>query len=554
MNIDISQIGYRWKGIYSEFLSYAENDVVYKDGGAYVIRNGAPAAFALGQQDATLKGHLLTGGVSAGGFGNMVLHSKGAGGVEFRFQDTKNGTLATQLMDARTGRLGQYLAASYYMTAVMHDGSCRTWGSQTMGRGGAGNSGDIGRTFPARVAFPPGTPPVTSIYNVWATTYYITADGGLWSSGEAASGMTGTNTGDHAIPKKLQGYGDIPSDAKFVKIRGAYGDNSYRQAMFLDDQGRVYCVGTNQYTSLGITGTSAFPRLIPFTESVPIKEMTMQGSLLGASALISREGELYVAGEYNTCGAGGGADVWPHRQWMPWGLDKPVKQVMMSETDAHWIAGYNNYRTQGVVLENGDLYVWGNQGGQFSCGWGVGYNADVWTGSALHPYKVLEGVKEYAAVQGGYPKLVALMDDGTVQATGDGNFSVVTPARNTWAQEGAGILKNGTRLTMYGSQYSASCGILTSDGTVVMWGHDDTGFHGVGDAPAGRPASSAKPVMLDKTIIDFQISGYAAVAQPYMTAHFLTSDGQVYSSGSGYYSVNGDDDSENTYVPRQILF
>ena len=53
MNIDIAKLGYRWKGIYSQFLAYTDNDVVYMNGGAYVIKNGLPTSFALGQQMAT---------------------------------------------------------------------------------------------------------------------------------------------------------------------------------------------------------------------------------------------------------------------------------------------------------------------------------------------------------------------------------------------------------------------------------------------------------------------------------------------------------------------
>ena len=67
MNLGISALGYRWRGLYSPFLSYRDWDVVFKEGGAWVIRHGQPQPFALGQQDATLTGHLLTGGVATSG-------------------------------------------------------------------------------------------------------------------------------------------------------------------------------------------------------------------------------------------------------------------------------------------------------------------------------------------------------------------------------------------------------------------------------------------------------------------------------------------------------
>jgi hypothetical protein len=76
VNLDISALGYRWRGIYSPYLSYRDGDVVFKDGGAWVIRHGQPQPFALGQQDAILKGHLLTGGVSVGGIASMVLEDR----------------------------------------------------------------------------------------------------------------------------------------------------------------------------------------------------------------------------------------------------------------------------------------------------------------------------------------------------------------------------------------------------------------------------------------------------------------------------------------------
>ena len=154
MNLDLSTLGYRWRGIYSPYLSYRDGDVVFKEGGAWVIRHGQPQTFALGQQDAVLKGHLLTGGVSVGGIGSMVLHSNGTDGVEFRF-----------------------------MAALMNDGSVRAWGRALAGQQGTGSTGDISRTFPARVAFPPGTPRIASITCMWDETFFIDASGGLWPAG-----------------------------------------------------------------------------------------------------------------------------------------------------------------------------------------------------------------------------------------------------------------------------------------------------------------------------------------------------------------------------------
>ena len=45
MNLDISTLGYRWRGLYSPYLSYRDGDVVLKEGGAWVIRHGQPQPF-----------------------------------------------------------------------------------------------------------------------------------------------------------------------------------------------------------------------------------------------------------------------------------------------------------------------------------------------------------------------------------------------------------------------------------------------------------------------------------------------------------------------------
>ena len=207
MNFDISVLGYRWCGIYSPYLSYRDGDVVFKDGGAWVIRHGLPQPFALGQQDAVLKGHLLTGGVSVGGIGSMVLHSNGADGVEFRFMADRNGTIATALMNTDRAA-ADYHSSNYFMAAIMNDGSVRAWGRALVGQQGTGNTGDIGRTFPARVAFPPGTPRIASVTCLWDATYFIDADGGLWHAG--SSNGWGS---DNPVPKRLNGVGQLPADA-----------------------------------------------------------------------------------------------------------------------------------------------------------------------------------------------------------------------------------------------------------------------------------------------------------------------------------------------------
>lgn len=557
MNIDISQIGYRWKGIYSANLSYAENDVVYKDGGAYVIRSNVPVPFALGQQDAAVKGHLLTGGLSAGGFGNMVLHSDGAT-VEFRFQDTRNGTLAVQLArsDHQASSRGTYDSGM----AIMQDRSVRSWGFQASGGTGTGTAA-IGRTLPNRVPFPPGTPHIVDILRFWDETFYLDAAGTVWHSGANGNSIGGYGTTtDQPIPRKVNGNGDLGTDTKIAKLTGRMDWYDYRGAGFIDDAGRVYVTGNNVSSRMGLGATVAdvnVPRLIPLTETVPMKDMFFGCSNNGATWLLSRTGQLYSCGEQNTSGRGGGNTV-THELWMPWGETNTVKEVVHSTSDEHWVAGAQYPRVTTALLDNGDLYMWADSGGYVSSGYGTGYAGQVFpSGSALHPYKVNEGVVTAASKNGGYHTTLCLMDDGSIQHSG--HSATVAPVNvATWTTLDPTVFNNGTKLLMQGSQYVATASLLRSDGQLIMWGDGQGGRLGIGyDGDTNWTSGNAtypQPTKLEKTVVDFQPVGNSSADTTSAGMQILTSDGGVYLVGSGASAVNGDDDNEYIAVPRQIIF
>jgi alpha-tubulin suppressor-like RCC1 family protein len=555
VNLDISALGYRWCGIYSPYLSYRDGDVVLKDGGAWVIRHGQPQPFALGQQDAILKGHLLTGGVSVGGIGSMVLHSNGTDGVEFRFMADRNGTIATALMNTDRAA-ADYHSANYFMAAIMNDGSVRAWGRAIYGQQGTGNTGDISRTFPARVAFPPGTPRIVSVNCVWDDTFFIDAEGGLWHAG-GNSGYGSPTASANAVPRRVNGVGQLPANAVVKQVITGHDWYGYRMLACLDAQGRVYVWGNNQQGSLGLGHASVVtsPQLVPFTVDTPIKAVFLSGGTYAASYLIDTAGKLWVAGEANSCGFG--SDQYTHRLWMPWGTEKRVKKVFCSESDAHWVAGSQYYRSYGVLLEDGALYRWGHDEGQTSGIWGTGYTGTIWTGHALFPYKVLDGVADAYAISGGYGRTLALMQDGTVRHTGNNNYQIGGGSdRTTWATIGGDSLTQVTKLRMYGSSYGSSAMALRADGKAVGWGMGGAGQCGNGYADSSNTPS--RFVLIDRPIVDFSRSGVMGCGDGgeyhYGAYHFLTRDGQVMSTGYGSYGQTGDDDSDHRFAPSPILF
>jgi alpha-tubulin suppressor-like RCC1 family protein len=257
------------------------------------------------------------------------------------------------------------------MAAVMADTSVRSWGNMTYGAGGAGAQA-IGRTFPTRVAFPPGTPRITKMVGYWEGMFFLDATGAIWHTGLNTQGVSGLGS-DSPIPRRINGSGDLGTNTKIVDIFVGCDYYDYAQAAAIDDAGRVYIWGSNRYQSNGIPGltatTNPVPRLVPFTENTPIKQVFLGGSYYQATYLLSETGMLYVAGQEDAAGPGGSASITEHRLFMPWGDDKPVKLVQTSESDRHTVDGAQYYnRVYCVVLENGDLYAWGYGGNEVQGG------------------------------------------------------------------------------------------------------------------------------------------------------------------------------------------
>lgn len=557
MNIDINNLGYRWKGVYSPYLSYLNNDVVYKDGGAYVMRNGVPTPFALGQQDAVLAGHVLTGGVSVGGLANMVLHSNGASGMEFRFMGGRNGTIATALMSTERASCSGYGVTNYYMGSIMSDGSVRMLGLRQYGQTGTGVYGGDpawNYTFPSTVAFPPGTPRITQVISAFNDTYYLDASGVVWHSGSnQGDTMSGRNTTSYIpVPQKINGFGDLGSNTIVKKIYIGRCYHGYPSIWLLDNQGRVYSWGYNQYGQLG-NGNSTnqnVPKLVPMSVTTPIKDIYVTGGIYAASFLIGTNGILYAAGETNSSLLTSNAST--HQPVMPWGWNKTVKKIFSCETPGTW-EGAGTYRRYGAVLDNGELWMWGDQGGYVGDGFGIGYGPASFQGNTIFPIKCLDGVKDAQAVAAGYHMSLALMNDGTVKWTGyNGQYIGGSSgiSRTTWETLGASYLTNVTKLRLYGYSTYQTAVALRSDGKVVVWGFGGSGQ--VGNGNNLTPNAPNSFLLLDKTVVDFSVSGYFGAGSGAL--YCLTSDGQVMVNGYGAHSMDGDDDQESRFAPSPVIF
>jgi alpha-tubulin suppressor-like RCC1 family protein len=95
---------------------------------------------------------------------------------------------------------------------------------------------------------------------------------------------------------------------------------------------------------------------------------------------------------------------------------------------------------------------------------------------------------------------------------------------------------------------------LRSDGKAVGWGWSDYGSDGGGYYQIASPQFPIRFVALDKTIIDFAISGTVTEADTTMSVTFLCSDGTVFVTGYGLNGMTGSSRDETRGTPTQIIF
>lgn len=565
MKLDINTIGYRWKGIYSPSLAYIDQDVVYYNGNPKVWRNGGLQDFAPGQQDALLYGMLLKGAGGVTGTWGQTLTVNGAGGISFLFDQERNGNIATGIITT-DNFTGAYVGSSLnWMAATMSEGDVRTWGRNNLGNLGIGRADDISFSQPKRAGFPLGTPRIVKCYANLDQGYFLDAAGGLWTCGQNTQECSGTGAARYA-PTKINGNGDLALTAVVTKFFAGHDENGLRTQGCIDSTGKVYMWGNNTLGLMGIGSATAqtYPKVLPISLTNPMKDAYCSGGNQPNSWLIDLNGKLWVAGS-GTAGGLGVAQNY-HRLFDPWGTNETVRRVRHCETTGLASDGATtdpNYIGTQVITDQGNVYMWGDDTGMVNGSWGNGTVGGVFSQSLLFPVLGTpsgKSVVDCYSIKGGYGRSLALCSDGTVQGTGytaGNSLGLLNTAtsRTTWAQVGAGILENVTRIDMHGTLSTTMAVALRSDGKAVCWGWSNHGSDGAG---LYSRASGIYPIdfvhLPNKTIVDFSVSGICVDGDTQMSVTYLCSDGTVWVTGYGLNGMTGNSRDTDTGVPVQIIF
>ena len=589
MNIDYKKLGYRWRGYYSDSVVYDNKDVVYKEGAAFYYDSSTATfkIFARGQEEAISKGEIVSEQTGLKGFPGEILFVKN-GAVKFQHPIDRNGTRVVSL--ATNALKGNVMYPSdQFMTFVMGDGSVRGIGRTYEGYLGASNDKDEvhGVMVPIRINFPLGTPPIVKAFKSLGASYFVDAEGTLWTTGQDLhAGCNGLGPGrefdsnegfSEGGPVNMSANTDIGDDP-IDKVFSFYDYYSQHTCVYaLSTTGKVYSWGHDPNNILGhrreLEGGATYnAMLIEFTKDTPIVDIGSDAHTV--TGMIDVDGNLWTIGSggYNWHGnSTNGVFRKVH------GLQSKCVQFQGDSGEGHWNHGH--YLGSCMLLEDGRLYARGNNFAQI--GWGT---PGLSTSNAYRDDRHLVGkdISFFAWKHGGYAMMIAQRFDGSWMFRGANRWNFAPTHADTYPSSADAWADNYPRMAptyynsnlikykFHGGNISEGAIGLHSDGRAFVDGINHVGQRGLGttdhwylDDPtgAGNYIETLPDffVPIDEKIIDIDMAGYHyhwynASYYDYSTYYFLTENGNVYATGSHHYYKNGRYPNAPSYSPNRIIF
>lgn len=554
MKIDISKLGYRWRGIYQDGFNYVKGDVVRKDG-KVMYHNGIQfLQMGVGQLNALTKGELLTPGSSqilTGVYGQELM-SNADGTLGYRWQEGRRSTSVIDILNM--DQADCYRWGGGGMMALMNDGTVRCWGRENNGLG-TGVDADRSKSLPAVVGFPPDTPPIVKLKGGYWSYFAIDALGQLWAWGYNNYGQLGVgNNTNQMVPALVNGKGDLPANAVVTDVYVGTGYYGYVRNMIKTSDGKVYFMGHQNYYCAGTMTANAntnVPRLVLRSLDIEVDKVFLNAHYYASSWLIDTDGRAWGAGQANRIGGIVLDNVdTKHTLWSP-SMDNPVKTFKCEESDEHVNAGDQYYSQYMFIHTNGSVSTWGND---------AVYN----NGTPIRPpnrtsaWDIMVDPRIDNAVDGlctggWYNTVQVLKADGTLWAIGSGQDGSAYPTgfSSSWVQVGPDEITDGIKLFGGGARHGKATGVLTATGQFYWFGMHGYGTGGYGQTTQNPP----QPARLPAPIKDMQIMGWIDDADAYVASYFLLEDGNLYSCGYNAQAQLGrDDDQEYASTPSPVIF
>jgi len=237
-------------------------------------------------------------------------------------------------------------AGMYFSAAIDMEGRLWTWGYNSDGQLGTGNTTRVGT---------PQLMPTTLRFRAVAcgerSMYGITTDGKLYAWGSNSSGRLGDGTTtSRRTPGQVIVGGNPNTPIKAVACR------SHGHALILTELGDLYACGPNAYGQLGTGNTTNTSKTPPVKVSASVKFDTIATGHYFSMALTA-DGNLYAWGQ-NTYGQLGNGNT--TRQTSP---------VWVNYGAMKYRAMAGGEYTSMAITDEGRLYFWGyNNYGQYGNG------------------------------------------------------------------------------------------------------------------------------------------------------------------------------------------
>ena len=579
MKIDVSKLGYRWKGELDNATSYKKGDTVRSNNEVHVFTQDSSSnhlanltKVAVGQNE-LVKGQVAVNSTSAPtGYDGMELHSASSGSSfipEFRHGREKNGTRAVALI--KTNQSGAQYYPGYGLGAIMTDGTVRLWGYRNASGLGRGSS-NVSDMLPAMAGLPKDAARIKKGWSFHYHMFLLDEDNRLWGTGTRSSGHGSTS--ESLVFKPISHEAGYAIQEEITDISGGYDFYGYYGFMALGVSGKVYAWGQQRQYHFGLKDGNVSdvtqPTVVPISEEHPMAYIYNHQATYSTSHLVTREGKLYTAGQanrnlhpYDTANFG-------HRLFDPWGSENAkVRWVQLHESNSHWASGSQYNHHTAVTLEDGRCYVIGNGHGQV--GFGTASTDAGWVYQwQLDPrYPFHYNVEKLMTTNGGYATAMAWMKDGTLQHRG---YSVSSPTNaNTteWTafnSTTSGYLgpdiANIVDMRGNGGEHGAFWMIRTSDNKMIGIGKTNQGCAGQGSYETntnGANPSLANNNHMDwvkcpANLVDFSLHGYTNSSNGYSTVHALDDKGRTWVWGSGNYGATQDDDNEAIAIPKMVTY
>jgi alpha-tubulin suppressor-like RCC1 family protein len=447
--------------------------------------------------------------VTGGGYHTAVLLADGSvrtfgrnSSGQLGVGDTASRLTPVQVVSGFSSVLGRVAGGRYHTTVVMGDGTVRVFGGNNNGQLGLGDT--VTRLTPVQIS---GLTSATAVACGQLHTAVILADGTVRTFGRNANGQLGVNdTTSRQTPVQVFG---ISSSATAVSC------GWYQTAVLLAD-GTVRTFGYNNFGQLGVNDTTS--------RQTPVQVFGISSSAVAVASGFYHTAVLLADGTVRTFGFNGQGQLGINVV----GGTRSTPVTVLNITSATAVAcdGFSTV----VLLANGTVRSFGqNNYGQ------LGVND---TTNRPTPVQVFGISSSATAIACGYYTTIVLLADGTVRSFG----------RNDFGQLGVGDLTQRlTPVQVFGISSSATAIacvnyhtlVLLADGSVRTVGRNNSGQLGVADT-----VNRLIPVKVG-------VSGNKVAGGAYHTA-VVSNDGTVRTFGGNSEGQLGLGDTTSRLTPVQV--